>query len=525
MIMKKILQVILICFIAINGHSENIAPPVPENTNAGNGNSMLTELKIDVKDNIDAITIKQTSAHAKLITKSYKLHEADPTVIRTILTGIIRGTKTKSQVPDTRVESVRYKGQEFTGVLIVTAAADRFQPSKDGSMSIPELVKLLDEPLMLDLQAQVHFQEYQAKYKPANELKELLERFVLNTAPMATIITANPKDIAAAGGPIQYLAAKKKDGEVDTKFGTDFVMLDEELNKLLIASSPAKATEVRTFLEHQDQPYENLHVKMTIYEVANKNGLELGNDFNAWKNANATSFVNISDNGHNVMLKAELDAKYFDFLARKGKAKIYSSMDMLLKPDEKSIFDQRKIFATTLPKTVTIPSDPTGGTTAPGQVPTKTETTAPYSYGTYLSITPYKQGDYAKLVINIDNISLVGFNDNGTAKTANSKLNTEIVVDNKGTQYVAGYLSRKEVVKSVSKVPFLGSIPLLGYLFSSEADHTKTNQLVVVVSCVEQKYDETTIDAGNKEIPNIKAITTGSNDDPKPGYDQMKLNL
>lgn len=517
--MKKLILTTT-CICSLTAIGQNIAPPVPINTPVENGNTMRTDVNIGVNEDIDKVVVKHTSARPKLITKTYELKEGDPSTIKAIIKGAVNGTRDRSQVGDIRVESIRYKGQDITGVLVITAPEDRFENSVNGSIPISKLVKMLDKPLMLDLDARFHLQVYVAKYKPAHELKELLERFILHTPPAIALLTADPKDIAAAGGVDAYLLSKQRDNQVETKFGRDFVLVDKELNQLLIASASGEADDVREFLEQQDRPYSNLHVKMTIYEIANKNSLELGNDFNAWKNANATSFVNIADHGKNITLKAELDAQYFDFLARKGKAKIYSSMDMLLKPNKTSTFDQRKLFFTTLPKNVTITPEPT----ANGQVPVKTETKVPYSYGTSLNITPYKQGNYTKLEISIENISLVGFNDDGTAQTATSSLDSELVVKNEGTEYVAGYLSRKEVIKSVTKVPIIGSIPFIGYLFSTEADQTRTNQLVIVLSCNEQSYDAASIDSGSNDINEVKETVKESESDPKPGYDQLKFN-
>jgi len=461
---------------------------------------------------------------------------------------------------------MRFKGQDITGVLIVTAAADRFEPSGNGGIPIPKLIEMLDQPLMLDLQAQYHFQLYEAKHKPVNELKELLERQILDTVAQATLLSADIPDIIAAGGVAAYLAGKQKDGEVETKFGADFVIVDKELNQMFIACTPVHASDVKEFLQNEDKPYENLNVNVTIYEVANKNELDLGNDFNAWKNANASGMFNIADGGQTLSLKAELDARYFDFLAKEGQAKVFSSMDMVLKPGEKSVFEERKIKILNLDKgagTTTTAGSQTvgktettskgdklydivfdsmdlalGGTRVPGETHTiplslasKTAgltnlgalISGEFHYGTSLTITPYKQGVYSKLLLDIDNISLVGFNDNGSAKSAISSLDTEVVVKNEGTKYVAGYLSRKEVVKVTNKVPFLGSIPVLGYLFSTEDEQTKTHQLVVVVSCKEESYNASSQD-GMDTINEIKAEVLKSDLAPEPGYDKNKID-
>ena len=70
---------------------------------------------------------------------------------------------------------------------------------------------------------------------------------------------------------------------------------------------------------------------------------------------------------------------------------------------------------------------------------------------------------------------------------------------------------RTAVVSSISKVPWLGSLPLLGWIFTSESEVTKKSKLVAVVECEHQKpvqnisrelsdvikvIDEDTVDAG-----------------------------
>jgi len=567
--MKKILLASIIGSFSLTSLAQNVAPSVPVDTVAGNGHTMKTELKIDVKDDIDKIVVKHSNAHSKLITKTFELKEADPTVIRTILTSVVDGSRDQSQVGDTRVESIRYKGQDITGVIIVTAAADRFEQSTNGAIPIPQLVKMLDQPLMLDLQAQYHFQVYTTKHKPANELKELVERNILDITPQAAMLSADISDIIAAGGPAAYLATKQKDNESETKFGNDFVIVDKELNQLFIACAPSAAVDVKEFLKEQDKPYENLNVNVTIYEVANKDELDLGNDFNEWKNSNTTTMLNFADGGHTVALKAELDAKFFEFMQKEGKAKVYSSMNMVLRPNKKSTFDQRKIKIITLAEGTQAADQLAATQTTRGASPTigKTSTskkgdmlldttygdtagtgytqsaklpaslgllysatpaafgagiTAEFHYGTSLNITPFKQGNYSKLVLDIDNISLVGFNDDGSAKSAVSTLDTEVVVKNDTTQYVAGYLSRKEVVQVTNKVPLLGSIPLLGYLFSTEDEQTKTHQLVVVVSCKEESYNATSYE-GMDTINEIKKEVEKSDLAPEPGYDKPEL--
>ena len=108
-----------------------------------------------------------------------------------------------------------------------------------------------------------------------------------------------------------------------------------------------------------------------------------------------------------------------------------------------------------------------------------------------MSITPSICSETTTLVINMRNTSLIGFTENangaaGAARTLASEVNTTVMVNNKNKQFLIGGLEKTARVSSVSKVPWLGSLPLIGFIFGSESEVTKKSQLVTVVECEHQ---------------------------------------
>ncbi len=93
-------------------------------------------------------------------------------------------------------------------------------------------------------------------------------------------------------------------------------------------------------------------------------------------------------------------------------------------------------------------------------------------------------GNQTTVPINLTNTSLVGFQNDGTLRPLTSTVNTVVQVNNKGERFVIGGLEKHAVVRSVSKVPYLGDIPGLGFIFDTEREVHKTTKLATVVDIV-----------------------------------------
>jgi general secretion pathway protein D len=147
------------------------------------------------------------------------------------------------------------------------------------------------------------------------------------------------------------------------------------------------------------------------------------------------------------------------------------------------------------------------------------------TFGFHLSMIPSVCGQATTLDINIYNTSLIGFQNNGTPRTERSEFNTKVMLANNGSRFVIGGIEKKTTINSVSKVPWLGSIPLLGWLLGSESAVGKNVRIVSVLECVPVFPDSTVPAAIQSDFNTIGLDTKESGfKNNNIGFDQFHLD-
>ncbi len=128
------------------------------------------------------------------------------------------------------------------------------------------------------------------------------------------------------------------------------------------------------------------------------------------------------------------------------------------------------------------------------------------------------------------NTNLIGFSSNGDVRTSTSNVKTKVSVNNKGEKFVIGGLNKESVVRAKSSVPYLGTIPVLGWAFTSEREIHKKSQLVAVIECIPVK-PETQVPASamaeiaaDKEKISNYGVKAGPFDQNDLGFDQYLLD-
>lgn len=105
--------------------------------------------------------------------------------------------------------------------------------------------------------------------------------------------------------------------------------------------------------------------------------------------------------------------------------------------------------------------------------------------GIKLKLTPHVNPD-GEITLNL-NPSIEAITDEGPSGTqfaptiAKREVSTTITVPNKATVVISGMI-REDRVKAVSKVPLLGDIPLIGFLFRSKSEQTQRTNLLIFVT-------------------------------------------
>ncbi|MCP3967636.1 MAG: hypothetical protein GY750_12145 [Lentisphaerae bacterium] len=118
-----------------------------------------------------------------------------------------------------------------------------------------------------------------------------------------------------------------------------------------------------------------------------------------------------------------------------------------------------------------------------------TRITKPGEYGFVLSMTPVVCNNATTLDISMSNTNLIGFKSTGRPRTSRTELRTKVIFNTNTRRFIIGGMEKMTVVRSVSKVPWLGSIPVLGWIFTTESEISKKSQLVAVIDCLPSPPD------------------------------------
>ncbi|MBI5903342.1 MAG: type II secretion system secretin GspD [Deltaproteobacteria bacterium] len=144
--------------------------------------------------------------------------------------------------------------------------------------------------------------------------------------------------------------------------------------------------------------------------------------------------------------------------------------------------------------------------------------------GITLRIKPQiSEGGYIKLDI-YQEISALETASVTTADVVTTKRSakTSVVVKDKQTVVIGGLIQDKET-KSVSKVPLLGDIPFLGWLFkSTSTERQKTNLLVFLTPTIVNDFDTLNALKDRKQLEFDKNMSVEDKDRKKDGKDAEK---
>ena len=97
-----------------------------------------------------------------------------------------------------------------------------------------------------------------------------------------------------------------------------------------------------------------------------------------------------------------------------------------------------------------------------------------------LRVTPVVTSKAAKIRFDLDSISLLGWNADGSARMSKSQTGTTFQVGTEAEEFVIGGIKKSESVRSTAGLPFLKDLPIIGRAVSTESESIKQSQLVVI---------------------------------------------
>jgi type II secretory pathway component GspD/PulD (secretin) len=395
--------------------------------------------------------------------------------------------------------------------------------------------------------------QYQIPY--FDELAAALDREKLTSAP---------------GSSYNYKQLRHRSA-ADTEFLTivrqyasdnSVVIGDIETNAMFYFDSPSGAAYLDRYLESVlDTPTPVIETHVRLYEVDLTNDGTLGFAYEDWRNgpgqnmlvgvlnrtdtaARSTGASGTSNTGTfntYALVDLQYPSAYFDFLVQKGTARIVtdthlvtsSSREATLFTGDQILYYRRTAddFDPNLRRTTSGEAErarlpATAGT--PGRHNASGVLVEAEDAGIRLNLTPLASREKIQLDVEIAVISLTGFteyraNGGGEPILSARRARTSIsVLPDK--EVVLGGMVRERQASTTTRVPILGKLPVLGWLFGGEKQVVRKSMLVAVLeSRINNNYSNAT-DAQRA----VMATVSGTVEPVLPaaayGFDMMLLD-
>lgn len=258
-----------------------------------------------------------------------------------------------------------------------------------------------------------------------------------------------------------------------------FVKVDNETNTIVITASPEMTARIQSDIAAIDRPIKQVMLQVLVTELSDGARKSLGTDWQWDSNkqagdvAGALSFTagvlttalgygSTSIDDFLVALKAEVE---------KGRAEIHAN-PRIVAMDGKSA----EVFLGEEQQHIVLVESETGQSVIRQRIVAQT--------GVSLKFTP-RISDEGDITISVEpEVSIItGTNKEGFPIIASRRASTTVRVRD-GETFVLGGLVSEINVRSTTKVPLLGDLPLLGKLFRSENSSSTETEIVILVTPV-----------------------------------------
>ncbi len=269
------------------------------------------------------------------------------------------------------------------------------------------------------------------------------------------------------------------------------VQVDRGGNRLVIVTSPRVISEIREVVSRLDVPARQVMLEARVIEVSTDDAMKIGVDWNA---LNRQGFVIIEGspapsapgelpeelpfgplkfNTDNFTRQSKAFNVALDLLIREGNAKVLANPKIATLNGKTASM----LIGTRIPYLVT-------GTTFAGGAAAPTQRIEREEVGIKLTITPLINADgYITTDIAPEVSSVIGFRgpNNDIPIVATREATTTVRLKDGNSVIIGGLLS-EEKTNNVTKVPILGSIPLIGILFQNHFVQASKKDLVIEVT-------------------------------------------
>jgi len=328
-------------------------------------------------------------------------------------------------------------------------------------------------------------------------------------------------------------------------------VVDKAANAIFKRGEPYRMDKWMETAEQVDVLPPQLLLQAAVYEVEVTNEQKLGLDYVAWKCGpgsnlfrfvtwgfhssqeakNATSIFDpfvaertlvagtddIGTSGHGYYAAANflLTSEYIDFLVRNGRARLVTTGRVNVRHGEFGVLDMtdevihftreqdESDLASEADKFADAGSEE-GTARGPEDFVERCRRQGSVNVGFTMEVEPFIGLETTELGYVLFVTNIVGVTPAGTPITRTSATTGNVLLRD-GTPICAGGLKRTEEVKSTAKMPILGSIPVLGWLFGGEQEAQRQTEMVVVLTPQVVQFSEIDKELASQEDKSVRA--------------------
>lgn len=323
--------------------------------------------------------------------------------------------------------------------------------------------------------------------------------------------------------PLKHRRASSSDGDFlntaasfSTGNGSAF-LTDPEVNGLFFEDAASGADSLAAALDDWlDVPTASALFEVSVYELTARNDGKIGLDYINWKNTQGSNLFAIGGykeygeygrnfggaakqawqplgvgaaglpgddfaaQGYNYAYRYAVTSEFFDYLAVKQKAKVLNKSKI-------AALNGRPALLAAGNQIVYYRVDDVADGSTDGvrnspfdENDTRDVRVASTSAGVEVELLPTISDETIELSIDISWDNFNGFAANGSPSITSSELSTDVRLG-VDEEIVLGGMNRQVEVKSTQKVPILGSLPILGWVFGGENSQNQNSEVIVAV--------------------------------------------
>lgn len=257
------------------------------------------------------------------------------------------------------------------------------------------------------------------------------------------------------------------------------ITVDDRIKALYVKTNPAKMQEVEELIDVLDAPQKQVMIRASIFEFNDTDSVAVENALNVMYDdiqltLNGGITVNYRNDrsirGTRTVWTQRVVTATLNALETKAKGKVLANPSVIALDGKKAEINLTQDY----PYISSRGKDD------------RTVTWSTEEVGPKLSFTPRIGRDgYVTLTLDVSTGDVIDTMTSSAGEqmpvTTTRSVKTDVRVKD-GMPFVVGGLFREDTVKSVSRIPILGNIPLLGELFTSRTNSKNKTQVVMIIT-------------------------------------------